>query len=482
MNMKKSSLVLVLFMLLYCAAPAVHADDAALSLFKQYAHSTNSYRANQFHHARKSSQYVFIIEDAHANEPVQKEIKRILKRLTYGIVSSGVATTPLVLQEGGSYGAIDTSILKKGIRTPEIERYLDQKFAAGEIGAAEHLHALKGGFTFFGIEDTALYNQNYSHFMEIAKLRDEITRLIDDFEDRFAQLRELIFTHELKEFYTLIEKAATDDDLDLAAYLTELRLLSLQYEVKMKRFPTILRYFETLEALQKTDLEKLGQELVRFNTAHGTQHEITHVHELYSSEQITLKTYPLLYSYGKLNTLLLATEMVAFVKEKEALENKLFVRIAYTDEEKDLVATMRKFFILKKILSFTLTKEEYTYYATESTRNKNILKDVVIYLRSYFNEIEIGVPVSTLLESAEGFYISVSERDAALTKNIVKAMDENNVTCAIAVIGGFHTDGITSGLKEKNVSFLVLSPRVKEFDEDGADTYYTVMQRFWQGE
>ncbi len=96
--------------------------------------------------------------------------------------------------------------------------------------------------------------------------------------------------------------------------------------------------------------------------------------------------------------------------------------------------------------------------------------------------MEITVPVETLLSSAENFYIAVNERDTALTENILKGMQKADVPFATAIIGGFHTHGITERLKNKGVSFLALSPRVTEVDEHGAETYYDVMQRFWQGE
>jgi hypothetical protein len=477
--MKNRKLFTLLSLGILVFAKALSAQNDPSAFLKKYTASCDLFKTGDSHIRQDSPFSLIIIEDAHSIESVQREIMQIIEHVNSDLTQSGIVPTPLILQEGGSYGAIQTEILKKE-RTPrELHAFLDQEFTSGALGAAEYLHTRKGGFTFWGIETRELYEKNYTHFMEIASLRSEIKKVIDRFEACFEELRTLIFTEEMKDFYARMSNPENTEDI--GEYLETLRLLALQYSIDLKQYPTFSEYFETHAAIRNLNIEKCAQELARFNALNKSSHTLENVPALYSENLITLSDYPLLYSHGKLHTLLLATQMVSFIEDKEKLEHELFQKIAYAEEEKELVSALRKFFIVKKILSFTLTRDEYDYYASIAEKETNLLQEVVLFLKSYFTALEITLPLDTLLVSAENFYRAVDARDEALTENIIKALRENQVPCALLVIGGFHTEGITARLKKKNISFVVLSPRVLELTEESADTYYDVMHRFWNG-
>ena len=101
------------------------------------------------------------------------------------------------------------------------------------------------------------------------------------------------------------------------------------------------------------------------------------------------------------------------------------------------------------------------------------------YVQSYFLTYQPVLNLEELKKSAEGFYTAVNKRDKVLTENVVKALKQHNAKLGILIIGGFHTEGITNRLKEKNISYIVVTPKIKEVDEDSLDTYYEVMTRFW---
>ena len=74
--------------------------------------------------------------------------------------------------------------------------------------------------------------------------------------------------------------------------------------------------------------------------------------------------------------------------------------------------------------------------------------------------------IDTELPSLEKFYNLAVERDLALVKNTVSKMKRERARVAALVSGGFHTDGITRFLKENELSYVVITPKVNNLQGD----------------
>jgi hypothetical protein len=479
MPQKTSRLILLSLFLLPLTAGAETTPSAGKEILALFSRPADTHTSGELFLPAGASRGVIIIEDAHTHASIQTQIIEIIRAVHAQERADSSGSEPLLLQEGGTFGPIDTRIHKTLAPQAELARYLDEKLSRGEIGAAEYLHTLEGGFSFFGIEDTELYEANYEHFIEIARLRPEIKTVLADFEARFANLRELVFTDELKTFYTRIsDRDAQHEDLD--TYLHDLRLHALQYEIDLSEYPALNHYFEARAALNALEADRLKAELERYNALSAKHVSFARAHTLSEDGRITVTDYPTLFKYGRLNALLAATRMIAFVKEKERLEQILLEKIAYTDEEKELLTRLHQFAAIKKIVSLTLTREESVYYADSLNANTDPARQIIVYLKSYFDPLEVTLPLSELIIGARAFYDVVNERDRVLSENIARAMERHDKSFATVVIGGFHTTGITEHLKKKGIAFLVVQPTVSADATLDSDTYYDIMQSFWQ--
>lgn len=447
------------------------------SFLKSIAKGNDEYTINETHFDVNNNFGVVIFEDAHCNEPVQKKLMKIIEETGKSITSFGFAEEPIVMQEGGSWGVIDTSILKEDKTRDELVDFANEKLRSGEMGAAEYLHLLKGGFTFFGIEDADLYYENYKYFMDIAKNREDIQALLTEMKEKLDRLRKLVFSDELNEFYNDVESKEKTANLD--KHLNEIRLYTIQYSIDMKKYPHLAKYFEAIKALKKLNAGNIESELATLNQTHKIKKDMEDIPALFEEGLVNLRETPELYKYAKLKEHLINTEMFSFVKEKEEIEQELLLKIAYTMEEKDLVNALRDYNIASKILSFTLTKEEYEYYDSQIQEGRDIVRELALYIRSYFLKFSPSVDIIRMQESAEGFYDAVHKRDVVLTDNVLKALKKFNATVGMLIIGGFHTDGMTEILRKKHISYIVVTPKIEELDHDSIDTYYEVMKKFW---
>jgi hypothetical protein len=71
------------------------------------------------------------------------------------------------------------------------------------------------------------------------------------------------------------------------------------------------------------------------------------------------------------------------------------------------------------------------------------------------------------LEAAETYYVAANKRSDAMTKNLLNAMRFHPGITAM-ITGGFHTQEIAANLKQKNIPYLVITPRVEVLDQDEA--------------
>ena len=72
--------------------------------------------------------------------------------------------------------------------------------------------------------------------------------------------------------------------------------------------------------------------------------------------------------------------------------------------------------------------------------------------------------IAAKLPDIEKFYHLAEERDGVLVNNTLGVMRKNNAEIAVLVSGGFHTDGITRLLKEQDISYIVVTPKIEQLD------------------
>ena len=476
--MKLRNIITLFLMFSLNITSIVSADLSITAFLQKKSRNTDDYIAGRSYVDDNSPHGVIVIEDAHCNLPIQQKIISLLKTINQEIKNAGLTETPLVLHEGAPYGNIDTSILRMYKTPTELTQYLNEKLQSGELGAAEYLHTKEDSFTFVGIEDNTLFETNYQHFMDIASKHDLLVPFIRDAEEKLGAIQNLVFSEKLLSFYSSINEGVEQNALE--GHLKHLYLLALQYEVDLKQYKTLAGYFETIEALGKINVTQIEQDISRYNTTYKSTVTLNDVSGLLKSDTITMQTYPELYKYCRLKDLLTQSITIDFIKEKEALGNALLMHMAYTDEEKELVAILRTFYFFKKIVRFTLTNEEYMHYSNKLSEEKTDLNELVNYIKSYYPQLSVPFALDILLKSSKLFYTTVHQRDKALVTNIKKAFNEYNIPVATLIIGGFHTEGIIRELQENEISYLVITPKIEGHVQDSMDTYYTVMKRFWQ--
>ena len=78
------------------------------------------------------------------------------------------------------------------------------------------------------------------------------------------------------------------------------------------------------------------------------------------------------------------------------------------------------------------------------------------------------------MATLDHFYQVAQKREAAFVENALKEMEKESVKTAVLATGGFHTPGLTHFLREKGISYVVISPRITE--AQNPDLYHSVLK------
>ncbi|MGH9428677.1 MAG: hypothetical protein ACRD2L_20495, partial [Terriglobia bacterium] len=119
-----------------------------------------------------------------------------------------------------------------------------------------------------------------------------------------------------------------------------------------------------------------------------------------------------------------------------------------------------------------LSHEDWAYYEShrDEFTDETVLGPVRAYAKKYrlppqFQKLSLA-PVFDDREKLERFYSLALVRDRALFENAVRQVKESKEGVAAVVTGGFHTQGLTRQLRDKGISFVVISPKItKEVDD-----------------
>lgn len=94
-------------------------------------------------------------------------------------------------------------------------------------------------------------------------------------------------------------------------------------------------------------------------------------------------------------------------------------------------------------------------------------KDYQKYLKNRSLNPHGSVAYQAVVKAAETYYEAAQERSAAMVQNLTRRMGRTP-GYTVLVSGGFHTQEMADALKEKKVTYVVITPRVIVLDQDDA--------------
>ncbi len=173
---------------------------------------------------------------------------------------------------------------------------------------------------------------------------------------------------------------------------------------------------------------------------------------------VPLTRFPAMSEY--IHYVLLAETIDAedLLSECRLREKDLFHRLTKTDGERILIARSHVLTLVKKLLDFSLTPDEWADY--EQVRGRG----------------EAGIE----LEPYESFYQEAHARDGAMADNFLGAIEKFStsgtaaVPVSIIVTGGYHGPGLNEKLTQAGMAVVTVVPKIEKIDTAQGSSYLTV--------
>ncbi|MDD5217822.1 MAG: hypothetical protein PHS88_06935, partial [Candidatus Omnitrophica bacterium] len=370
------------------------------------------------------SKTVVYIQDAHDSLEAQRHIAEIIKDL---VARHNVKT---VFEEGYE-GRVPTDKYFGKIKDARIREavayFLMDKL---RIGGAEYAHITRSrDFRLIGADQIALHLENISWYREAAKIQGKTGRDLKAIEAEIEKLTRQYFAEEVKEWMKLQERSRRSE-LDYFEYL------SRAAELFSKRIPR----------------EIMAKDYPNFTLVLATQNG----------------------NSAELSKRLKAMNYKDLLQEVDRLENEFANRSLKTATEKDLFRHYKVLKLLEKLNALEMTPVEYESVSglLKQFDTRAVAKSIAALTHK---PIVLSRQWEENIQNAIRFYETAKLRDQAIAKQLDAFAHAKQEKTAVLVFGGFHANAIKQILKEKQLTYIVVTPKMTDTDPKQKEYYARLM-------
>lgn len=434
------------------------------------------------------------IQDAHCNYEAQKNMSGLLDYLAkeYGL--------KLILVEGGS-GDVGLSFLRGYADKKAREEVADKYLREGKISGEEYLDIVsERPIELYGIEDPALYEAHLDSFNKVDSIRAQGLKELSELSQVVESLKPHIYGPELMKLEE--EKSGYEArTVTLSEYCRYLSGMAEKKGLDLYNYPQLAAFSETARLEKGVEPQKVEsqrsaflKELAKVLDETGARNLILMTQgfkanmvtpekyyaflENAGGNKVNLKRkYPQFYDYIKYVTVSKDVNASELLKEISSVEEDIR-NASLSPDKKGLAEIDRAIRILTKMLNLELTPEDYAYFKANRTGfNTASWKGFLDEECNKYNLRPRAAAPRIIDENStelDRFYRLGAEREKAFINNVEEKIKDSGEKTIALIAGGFHTPGITRMLKERNYSYIVVTPPITEKGDPGL--YFSVLR------
>ncbi len=362
----------------------------------------------------------------------------------------------------------------------------------GKISGVEYLLATGDrSINAIGVEQRELYRKNYELFSEAQSLADDITAITTQLQTRLNEIKRNIFSPELLALEQN-ESAYFEGEDTLRHYLQYLIQTAQRHNLPYRHHIHLIQLLDLIDMekkLNRYDIERQKNELIALLQA-----------KLSDDQKIKLLDATLSYSLQKLDSQSMFRLLAQFAKEIGEpldqfeslaqyityLESSSLIDISAVDSEtymltgeiknilcesdlqRDTVRSDRFLRNLTKLIKLSLSSEDIEQYHSDYGNFLAIISEIAYNTSGTRNPEFLINQAKRLLDLSrcfESFYDVALKRDVALVQNTIDAMQNDNISKAILISGGFHAKGICSLFAQHGFNVVTIKPRLLDVSD-----------------
>lgn len=436
------------------------------------------------------------IQDAHCDFEAQQNISKILDRLVADY------QLKLIALEGAA-GEINNPILSQ-FPEKKVRRDISLHFVReGKLTGAEYL-AINSDYRLklYGVEDMKLYMENLEVLRQSQPFKEEAKKYFAILKKALDDIKPYVYNDALKNFDVLqidyeLKKISFDE------YAISVFKLLEKHNLRRMNYPMFYDLQKVIELEKKVDFQKADTERTRLimdlTQTIKDKKDISDLVEKSLNFRKGLVSAAEFVSFLKDLAFKMKINMVYYpnfnaysdyiIRYEQVANEKLFDELAqigndlknalYTDEDqKKLDILYKNLDVLIKMVDLKMVTEDVEYYFAH--RDQMNTDEFIRFVepQAYKHNVIVSLPaeisyVDVYLPAWVKFYQVANMRDIVFVDKTLQQMEEERVNFAALVTGGFHTEKLTEILKEKQVSYMVITPKASI---RGESPYFNIIQ------
>ncbi|MDD5218307.1 MAG: hypothetical protein PHS88_09430, partial [Candidatus Omnitrophica bacterium] len=429
------------------------------------------------------------IQDAHANEEAQRNIAKILDYF------AGQQLMRLITLEGAE-GDLFTSLFSMFPNKVARKNIADYFLKEARLTGPEYLAIVdRPEMKLYGVEDRTIYEENRKAYVEALDYQPQDEKVLEEIGKVMDGVSRYVFSEDLRE---LIKRRSAfhEGGRELVSYVRYLIETAQKQNLALYDYPGMHSLMELVKLESEVDFDKAELEIEGFindlkrvisreklsrfltNTVQFRMQKMKRadyygylakeikdleprgedgksgIDEKYSNVINYLKYMQLYDSIG-----------VEIFDEINALEKGIKNKLFRSQDEVMLDRLYQILEIYRKMFEFTMTVQDANFFYTYRSEFKSGTFSDFINPILKANRFSYGLPsnieiIDQDLPRVERFYAAALKRDQILIEKAVAKMESDDQKIMTIVTGGFHTPGIEKYLREKDYSYMVITPRI----------------------
>lgn len=483
-KLKKLLTVAISFSLLITTIP-INSFAVSYPVLPQYEFS-NFAKITSANFCENSDTTIINIQDLHNNKEVQDNICKLLEKL-----NSQCENLDVYIE--GASTPIDYNQLLSSMPNEETSVLMNALYSKDKLSGAEFF-GYKNNKVLKPVEYKKIYDKNIQNYSFLIKNKQRINEKLDN---KYIEIRKLDDYLEkdqrktLKFYNAYLNRKISSEQFygKILQELTKRKISTLKY-INTKLYMDVLRASRTVnqkaaERQLQTVVSNLKNTITYQEYVNLLQDSknLSDINVIFAYLSANVKDvdkvtkYPDLFKLISLREISSLINPLELVEEENLMMEDILFSYSKTSENKDIVFINLFFQIYKKLLLASISSYEYVYYKQNYNRFVELytkyLGDDIFDLYTYlvvaenFNELNLERNISFVNNIvSNNKNVETENNHRGRFYNINKILSNLNKTKNIKVIisGGFHTEGVNELLNGKNVSYITLTPNVKETD------------------
>ncbi|MDX9703776.1 MAG: hypothetical protein RBU23_12150 [Candidatus Auribacterota bacterium] len=430
---------------------------------------------------------VIHIQDAHCIYEAQKNIAKILEwfNRSCGVTLIAVegADDVLTTDEFASFPHKQTRV-----------NVSDYMMRSGRISGAEYFDIVSdSGVLLTGLEERSLYTENLSQYKRLLSQRARIDQTFARLERIQDSIEKQFYTPEMQTLIGLAQDYHAGR-IQLTGYIQNLLSFCSRHDISLENYPN-LQSIDTIYSIEKDldfDLiqrqrralideltEKMDADALRsllrahmdFKLMHRSHEDFhSYLNSLMQEYGISPNDYKNLKAYFSYLETYNSLDWTAVNQESSTITEQLLAALSADDTQRIVYSCRESLKLLHEMFMLYLPVYRYEEYLSrkESLQPAQIVTQLQVLASRSGIKTQLGEDQSFLVKTlplVEQFYTVAKQRDKALLENLIAQMKQHTAKTAVFIAGGFHTKGITAQLKEKDISYVVVAPKVSRVPE-----------------